>query len=108
MMIPRLLQKQVEDSLNRYPAVGLVGPRQAGKTTLAKAIGGRAKALYLDLELPSDFAKLDDPELYLSQYPDRLVIIDEVQRMPSLPPSEGPYRSRQNAGPLSPPGFGNT
>ena len=85
-MIPRLLQRQVEDSLTRYPAVGLVGPRQTGKTTLAKLIGGHAKALYLDLELPSDFAKLDDPELYLSQYPDRLVIIDEVQRKPSLFP----------------------
>ena len=87
-MIPRYLQGQIEDSLAKYPAVGLVGPRQVGKTTLAKAIQAhtKQKAVYIDLELPSDHTKLRDAELYLGQFSDRLVIIDEIQRMPSLFP----------------------
>ena len=40
--------------------------------------------MYLDLELPSDRAKLADPELYLSQHPDRLVILDEIHRLPGI------------------------
>jgi uncharacterized protein len=88
MMIQRRIQKQIEDSLSKYPAVGLVGPRQVGKTTLAKAIRPKMKreAAYIDLELPSDTAKLQDAELYLGQFSDRLVIVDEMQRMPSLFP----------------------
>ena len=64
-----------------------MGSRQVGKTTLAKNIRQlRRDAVYLDLELPSDFNKLQDSELYLNQYLDSLVIIDEIQRMPSLFP----------------------
>ncbi|MCE5311604.1 MAG: ATP-binding protein, partial [Nitrospiraceae bacterium] len=85
-MIARRLQKEIEQSLKKYPAVGIVGSRQVGKTTLAKTIKKEfsKKTVYLDLELPSDLNKLYDPELYLGQFRDSLVIIDEVQRMPSL------------------------
>ena len=83
-MIARQLLSQVEHSLSEVPAVVLVGPRQVGKTTLALAIANRVGGLYLDLESDSDRAKLDDPELYLSQHTDRLVVLDEVHRVPGL------------------------
>lgn len=88
MIIERSLKKTIIDSLNRYPVVGLIGCRQVGKTTLAKMLTEELaiKAIYLDLELPSDIAKLQESELYLSQFSEHLVIIDEIQRMPSLFP----------------------
>ena len=87
-MIKRLLQERVEKSLKKYPVVGILGSRQVGKTTLAKMIKNRMKrkVIYLDLELPSDLNKLQDPELYLGRFEDTLVIIDEIQRMLSLFP----------------------
>ncbi len=87
-MIKRRLQAAIEKSLKVYPVVGIIGPRQVGKTTLAKIIQSRIekKVIYLDLELPSDLNKLYDPELYLKQFTDSLVIIDEIQRMQSLFP----------------------
>ncbi|MDD3845901.1 MAG: ATP-binding protein [Syntrophorhabdaceae bacterium] len=83
-----MIEASIEDSLREFPVVGLVGPRQAGKTTLAKMILEKMKtrSLYLDLELSSDVNKLRDPEMYLRTYEDRLVIIDEIQRMPELFP----------------------
>ena len=66
------------------PAVALLGPRQVGKTTLAQQIGGTRPSLYLDLESDADRAKLTEPELYLASHRDRLVILDEVQRLPGL------------------------
>ena len=87
-MITRRIQVSVEESLKTFPVVGLIGPRQAGKTTLAKMMleKRKRKPIYLDLELSSDLNKLRDPELYLRTHEDRLVIIDEVQRMPELFP----------------------
>ena len=87
-MITRKIQQNVERSLTQYPVVGILGPRQVGKTTLAKTIqnGLTQNTVYLDLELPSDLNKLRDPELYLGQFTDSLVIIDEIQRMASLFP----------------------
>jgi len=85
-MIPRVAKATLLDLLQRFPAVALLGPRQAGKTTLALSLEEqlRPQALYLDLELPSDRAKLADPELYLSQHRDRLVILDEIHRLPDI------------------------
>jgi uncharacterized protein len=70
--------------LSQQPAVALLGPRQAGKTTLALAIGEERPSVYLDLESPQDREKLTDPVFYLSEHEDDLVILDEVQRMPEL------------------------
>jgi predicted AAA+ superfamily ATPase len=66
------------------PAVALLGPRQAGKTTLAHAVAEGRASVYLDLESPKDREKLADPEFYLRDHEDRLVILDEVQRIPDL------------------------
>ncbi len=64
--------------------MGLLGPRQVGKTTLAIELGETRPSLYLDLESPSDLAKLKEPEWFLKRYEDRLVILDEIQRVPDL------------------------
>ncbi len=84
-MHTRHAQHRLNELLGQFPAVALLGPRQAGKTTLAfaqKAI--QPNALYLDLELPSAQRQLDDPEAFFMAHPDQLVILDEVQRMPDV------------------------
>ncbi len=84
-MNPRFAQQQLVALLAQFPAVVLLGPRQAGKTTLALAeMARRGDALYLDLELPSAQRQLDDPEGFLLAQRNRLVILDEVQRIPEL------------------------
>lgn len=84
-MINRRLLPDVMRALAEFPAVALLGPRQAGKTTLARFIAdARQDAIRLDLERPSDLAKLADPELFLSRQGGRLVILDEIQRQPEL------------------------
>ncbi len=83
-MIHRRKAKQIEELLDASPAVALLGPRQVGKTTLALEIGERRPSIYLDLESDADRAKLAEPELYLSRFEDRLVILDEVHRLPDL------------------------
>lgn len=83
-MIPRRLLSSVEERLDAQPAVVLLGPRQVGKTTLALDIGERRPSVYLDLESDADLAKLAEPELYLSGHEDKLVILDEVHRVPEL------------------------
>lgn len=62
----------------------LSGPRQVGKTTLALELAESRSATYLDLESPSDRVRLADPELYLADHADELVILDEIQRLPGL------------------------
>ena len=86
-MIKRWAFDKLNELLGRFPAVVLLGPRQVGKTTLAKACGAEHNGIYLDLESRRDLAKLTDPEDYLSQREDRLVILDEIQRVPGLFPS---------------------
>lgn len=68
--------------------MAILGPRQIGKTTLAKAICQTVhkNALYLDLERPPDLTKLAEPEFYLGDKGDQLVIIDEIKRFPNLFP----------------------
>jgi len=90
-MIPRRQAAELNQLLRQFPVVGLMGSRQSGKTTLAKTLrAARRKdappVSYLDLELPSDLARLDDPELYFRTHADGLVILDEVQRRPDLFP----------------------
>lgn len=87
-MIQRLLAPHIQAALEQYPAVAILGPRQVGKTTLAlhQLQNEKQAPIYLDLERPSDWTRLSDPEYFLSNYKDRLVIIDEVQRMMTLFP----------------------
>ena len=84
--IPRAVEAQVRSRLRHMPAVALLGPRQVGKTTLARAIASElgAGALYLDLERPADRRKLEDADAYLRAAGRRLCVIDEVQRAPGL------------------------
>lgn len=83
-MIPRRLQLALTSALAEVPAVALLGPRQVGKTTLALEVAGTRPSIYLDLESEADRAKLAEPELYLAQHADKLVILDEIQRAPQL------------------------
>ncbi|MBB4166201.1 ATP-binding protein [Rhizobium sp. BK538] len=83
-MIKRRIERELNDLIGSQPAVALIGPRQVGKTTLALDISQTRPSIYLDLESDADRAKLSEPELYLSQHSDKLVILDEVQRLPNL------------------------
>jgi len=83
-MIARRIESIVQERLGHLPAVGLLGPRQVGKTTLARTIAATRESVYLDLESPVDREKLSDPVFYLSGHENKLVILDEVQRMPEL------------------------
>lgn len=85
-MIPRRTYSIVANALGRQAAVVLIGPRQVGKTTLAYEIAERADALYLDLESGADRAKLADARLFLAGCEDRLVVLDEIHRVPGLFP----------------------
>lgn len=84
-MIDRQITPRLKDALAYFPAVALLGPRQVGKTTLARSLAG-GDAVFLDLERPADLARLHDAETYLGTVADRLVIIDEIQRQPELFP----------------------
>lgn len=85
-MIPRRLHADLEVKLNREAAVGLIGPRQVGKTTLAHAVAAARDALYLDLERQRDRAVLADPAPFLEANEDRLVVLDEIHHAPDLFP----------------------
>ncbi|MGI6398155.1 MAG: ATP-binding protein [Desulfomonilia bacterium] len=83
--IPRSLERDVRRGLDEFPAVAVLGPRQCGKSTLAKhIIESYPHSIYLDLERPSDERKLTDPELFFEHYRDRLVCLDEIQRKPEI------------------------
>jgi predicted AAA+ superfamily ATPase len=85
-MLVRRIQNTIENRLSRSPAVAILGPRQVGKTTLAKGLAKKSQEdfTYLDAENPLDVAKLTDAYTFLSRYKLVTVIIDEVQLMPSL------------------------
>ncbi|HEX5051852.1 MAG TPA: ATP-binding protein [Planctomycetota bacterium] len=88
MMIPRRLLPRLTALLRARPVVALVGPRQVGKTTLARRVADDVakSSVHLDLERPGDRAKLGDAELFLGRQANRLTILDEVQRMPEVFP----------------------
>lgn len=85
-MIKRLMLNKLKYLLKYNPAVALLGPRQVGKTTLAKQLKNAYKtgSVYLDLESSRDLRKLDDAESFFEINKDKLVIIDEVQVLPRL------------------------
>ncbi|MEM8526679.1 MAG: ATP-binding protein [Bacteroidota bacterium] len=86
--LPRSAEKEVLKLASYSPAAVIVGPRQVGKTSLTQAIRNQIgkPSVYLDLERPRDLAKLDDLEALLATYPNHLIILDEIQRQPSLFP----------------------
>ena len=83
-MLIRKIQKTVDQALARQASVALIGPRQVGKTTLALQIGEALNALYLDLEDIQERDKLSNAAAFLTAYEDRLVILDEIHRVPDL------------------------
>ena len=83
-MIPRRRASELLRLLDNFPAAVLVGPRQVGKTTLALEVAADRPSVYLDLESDQDRARLSEPELYLADHEDDLVILDEVHRIPDL------------------------
>jgi uncharacterized protein len=83
-MIERRVASEVVALLDQVPAVALLGPRQAGKTTLALEIAAGRPLVYLDLESATDRARLTEPELYFADHSGELVILDEIQRVPGL------------------------
>lgn len=83
-MIKRRLEKKVMDALKRSSAVALMGPRQVGKTTLALDIGESFPCEYLDLENNLDLEKVRDIVTFHLENRDKLIILDEVQRMPEV------------------------
>lgn len=85
-MFERKIMASLREDLASTPAVALLGPRQAGKTTVAHELAQRSDNVYLDLESELDRAKLAAPELYLAERLDRLVVLDEVHRVPGLFP----------------------
>ena len=85
-MFERKIMASLREDLASTPAVALLGPRQAGKTTVAHELAQQSDNVYLDLESELDRAKLTSPELYLAERLDRLVVLDEVHRVPGLFP----------------------
>ncbi len=83
-MIPRQKTTHINELIGNFAAVAILGPRQVGKTTLALQVAEGRPSLYLDLELEEDRIKLIDPATYLRRQKDRLVILDEVHRVPGL------------------------
>jgi predicted AAA+ superfamily ATPase len=85
--VKRIITASIEQKLENMPGVVILGPRQCGKSTLAKAIISEIRgAVYLDLERASDVSKLRDPEAFFSLNSDKLICLDEIQRVPELFP----------------------
>ncbi|MEK7224923.1 MAG: ATP-binding protein [Bacteroidota bacterium] len=87
-MINRQLEQQLTKTFRLFPALAILGPRQAGKTTIAKSLvkGLKKKSIYLDMENPDDRFLLQNPVPYFNQHKNDCIIIDEVQRIPELFP----------------------
>ncbi len=85
-MIKRESFELIKTRLSQFDSVAIIGPRQVGKTTLAREIadGQTGAARYLDLENPMDRRLLDDPVAYFSAYSDQLIVLDEIQRAPEI------------------------
>ncbi len=85
VLVPRTARNLVDLALTRFPVVTIVGPRQCGKTTLARQLVSSDSPNYFDLEDPVSLARLENPRTALQDL-SGLVVIDEVQRRPDLFP----------------------
>jgi uncharacterized protein len=87
MYYKRNIEPKIRKSISNFPVTAILGPRQCGKSTMAKQIlKNYDNSLYLDLEKPSDLNKLDNPEWFFSSNKNSLICIDEIQRKPELFP----------------------
>ena len=88
MEVQRLISTVIIRYLENFPCVALLGPRQVGKTTTVKMLQSQItkESIYLDLESDEDIQKLTFAEQYFNERPDKLIIIDEIQRKPELFP----------------------
>ncbi|MEA3445898.1 MAG: ATP-binding protein [Bacteroidota bacterium] len=87
-MIERSISNDLLELLSSFPVLGIIGSRQVGKTTLSKQLikSISKESIYIDLENPKDQAKIYDPVMFFENNIDKLVVLDEVQRMPDLFP----------------------
>lgn len=83
-MIKRRLSKQLKEALNENASVALLGPRQVGKTTLAMQLLSKGKSVYIDLENDLDKRKVEDFYSFYSTNKGKLIILDEIQRLPEI------------------------
>ncbi len=88
MYYSRRLESEVIRGLENNPVTAIIGPRQCGKSTLARHITSafKTKVVYLDLERPQDLSKLDQAEWFLGHQQGKLICLDEIQRKPELFP----------------------
>ncbi len=87
MYLKRIIEEKIIKSLKHFPVTAILGPRQCGKSTMAKHLLQKyEQTIYLDLERPSDLQKLEDPEWFFQTNKSRLICIDEIQRKPELFP----------------------
>ena len=88
MMVKRAIKEQLKDNYNIFPVTAILGPRQCGKTTFVKnyAENNINNFIYLDIEKPTDYSKLQNAQFYFEQNKDNCIIIDEIQRKPELFP----------------------
>src|SRR5210317_723199 len=85
--INRRREAKLQESLRSFPVTALLGPRQCGKSTLARhVVADRMDTVYLDHEKPSDLRKLEDAEFFFHTQKDKLICIDEVQMGPEMFP----------------------
>ena len=85
--VNRLIAPQILESLSHNYVTAIIGPRQCGKSTLAKHLTRNfSNSIFIDLERNSDLAKLEDPEWFFSSQRGKLICIDEIQRKPELFP----------------------
>jgi len=82
--LPRIAEGKLNKSLKRSPAVAILGPRQCGKSTMAKAMLQGKDAIYLDLQDRTDRNKLNEPELFFDRYRNKLICLDEIQLLPEF------------------------
>ena len=85
--VNRSIEKRIIENLSFFPVAAILGPRQCGKSTLAKKILEKYQnAIYIDLESPEDLNKLQNPEYFFQHNKDKIICLDEIQRRPELFP----------------------
>jgi predicted AAA+ superfamily ATPase len=85
-MIERVIKQNLLKTINHFPVTGIIGPRQVGKTTLAREISKNInrETVYIDLENPRDLIRLSDPNLFFEENSNKCVVLDEIQLIPEL------------------------